>query len=95
MSEMFWLGIAGLVVSTGSIIATVLVSTRNMAAQHKRESDKLSTEMHERVAVLETKIMGFAERVSTFERHIQKQIDDLKIRMMELEKEVRREKSVR
>lgn len=95
MSDFSWSDVIGPMVTVASVVVTVWISNRSMANQHKSEADRLTKELGEKVAVLGEKITGFSDRVSTFERHIQKQIDDIKIRMMELEKEVRREKSQR
>lgn len=95
MGEMFWLGVVGLLVSTSSIIVTIVMTNRNMANQHRTEAEKLATRMVERVAVLEAKVNGFMDRVSHLERIVQNQIDDLKIRLFEIEKEMKREKSQR
>lgn len=95
MGEMFWLGVIGLLVSTSSIIVTIVMTNRNMANQHRTEAEKLATRMVERVAVLEAKVNGFMDRVSHLERIVQNQIDDLKIRLFEIEKEMKREKSQR
>lgn len=92
---MFWLGVVGLLVSTSSIIVTIVMTNRNMANQHRTEAEKLATRMVERVAVLEAKVNGFMDRVSHLERIVQNQIDDLKIRLFEIEKEMKREKSQR
>lgn len=95
MGEMFWLGVVGLLVSTSSIIVTIVMTNRNMANQHKAEAEKLAVKMVERVAVLEAKVGGFMDRVSHLERIVQHQIDDLKIRLLEIEKEMKREKTQR
>lgn len=95
MGEMFWLGVVGLLVSTSSIIVTIVMTNRNMANQHRTEAEKLATRMVERVAVLEAKVNGFMDRVSHLERIVQNQIDDLKIRLFEIEKEMKREKTQR
>ena len=95
MGEMFWLGVVGLLVSTSSIIVTIVMTNRNMANQHRTEAEKLATRMVERVAVLEAKVNGFMDRVSHLERIVQNQIDDLKLRLFEIEKEMKREKSQR
>lgn len=95
MSEAAWIGVFGLVVSTASIIVTIILANRAMVTAQRAESEKLATRMVERVAVLEAKVNGFMDRVSHLERIVQNQIDDLKIRLFEIEKEMKREKTQR
>lgn len=95
MNRAEWISLLGPIVAGVSVIVTVWISNKNLAAQHKREADKLDKAMGERMAILETKVTSFSERVSTFERHIQTQINDLKLRLTEIEREMKREKSVR
>lgn len=95
MSESAWIGVFGLVVSTASIIVTIILANRAMVTAQRAESEKLATRMVERVAVLEAKVNGFMDRVSHLERIVQNQIDDLKIRLFEIEKEMKREKTQR
>lgn len=95
MDKDLLVAVLGPFISTASVITTIILSNRTMASQHKSEADRLDSKMAERVTVLETKMNSWMDRISTFERHIQKQIDDLKLRLSEIEKEMRREKSVR
>lgn len=93
MSRVEWISLLGPLMAGVSVIVAIWISNRNLAAQHKSESDRLDKAMGERMAILETKVTAWSERVSTFERHIQTQINDLKLRLTEIEREMKREKS--
>lgn len=90
MDDWSWIGP---VATIASVIVAIWISNRNIAHEQKVQSEKLTAELSTKVAVLSEKITAFSDRVSTFEKHIQNQINDLKIRLGEIEREMKREKS--
>lgn len=82
--ETQWPTILSIFVATVGIVTTIVLSNRSHANQQIAQ-----------IAKLEQQMVGFIDRISTMERHIQKQIDELKARLGEFEREMRREKSIR
>lgn len=90
-----WLTICAIVVAAIGNALIVWVANKQTRARQQEQSENLQRSITERILVIETEMKSFMERISTFERHIQRQIDELKDRLGDFEKEMRREKSIR
>lgn len=77
-----------------TLVSVIIVGIGVILSQRK-SSDDLSRVFAERIATLEALVATFQGHMNNFEKRMERRMDDFHDRLLEIEKEQRREKSQR
>jgi len=76
-------------------LASVLIVGIGVILNQRKSSDDLSRVFAERIATLEALVSTFQAHMNNFEKRMERRMDDFHDRLLEIEKEQRRDKSQR
>lgn len=76
-------------------LASVLIVGLGIVLSQRKSSEDLSRVFAERIATLEALVATFRDHMNNFEKRMERRMDDFHDRLLEIEKEQRREKSQR
>lgn len=76
-------------------LASVLLVGLGIVLSQRKSSEDLSRVFAERIATLEALVSTFQAHMNNFEKRMERRMDEFHERLLEIEKEQRREKSQR
>lgn len=76
-------------------LVSVIIVGIGVILNQRKASDDLSRVFAERIATLEALVATFQGHMNNFEKRMERRMDDFHDRLLEIEKEQRREKSQR